>query len=145
MGCALQQLGWFSDPQEMRFQPANRWIMGSAMLQVCRLLMFWIRVFTMWNVQIRQCTPAMRSVNYFSENAFSLCETFKYEQCHPSRRSISWCSGIAFSWCETFKLEECPPAIKLISWFSGIAFSGNETVRYGQRYPARGAIADVQE
>ena len=38
----------------------------------------------------------MRSISYFSEIAFSGCETFKYVQCHPAQRSIGWCWVIAF-------------------------------------------------
>ena len=36
MDSAVQQLGWFADAQESRFQPAKRWDIGSAILQDSR-------------------------------------------------------------------------------------------------------------
>ena len=59
MGCATLLAFRFVDAPESIFQGAK---------------------FRIW--------AAIRSISYFSEIAFSGCETFKYEKCHPARSSI---------------------------------------------------------
>ena len=134
--------GRFVVVQELGFETAKLSDMGCATLLGFDLMMLRYRVFRVRKFRIWE---AMRSISYFSENAFSSCEKFKYEQCHPASTSICWCLGIAFSRCETFKYVQCFPAIRFICWFSGIVFSGVKRCDKGSAIMQGGRLADAQE
>ena len=116
----------------MRFQATKLSKKRSAILQERQFADVQENRFRAVKRQLLVCSPASVSISYFAGNAFSGCETFKYEQFHPACESISWCSGIDFSSLGMVRYGQRYVARGSFCWCSEIAFSGCQTFKYGQ-------------